>query len=92
MHYIRTSLLVALLLALGSLSSPVFAQGEPDGSIRIADVSVHDSRFAQVGNEVEISFTIKNGVGTQSGVKVAVELRENAEAGGQTIDRRVYDE
>lgn len=102
MYHIRTSLLVAFVLALGSFTSPLFAQEEPEiltgtagevTSIRIADVSIRDARLvSQTGIEAQISFTITNGEGTQPGVKIAVELREGSETEGKTLDRRVYDE
>lgn len=92
----KLSLLVVFLSIF--ISTPVFAvnptdKATPGEVMLLASVNIQNAKIvSQKGNVFNISFSLSNGAGLQTGVKYGVKLIQESGAGQLTIDERVYDE
>ncbi|MFA6392608.1 MAG: hypothetical protein WCW54_00780 [Candidatus Paceibacterota bacterium] len=93
----KLSLLVVFLSIF--IFTPVFAATTPINksiatkAILLASVNIKDAKIvSQKGNIFNISFSLSNGEGLQTGVKYGVKLVSESKTGQMIIDERVYDE
>ncbi|MFA6999912.1 MAG: hypothetical protein WC241_02220 [Candidatus Paceibacterota bacterium] len=94
----KLSLLVVFLSTF--ISTPVFAatptpavNSTPTKAVLLASVNIKDAKIvSQKENVFNISFSLSNGAGLQTGVKYGVKLVQESKTGQMIIDERVYDE
>jgi hypothetical protein len=93
--YLITALLVLSMFSAGkTIAETLPAQEEASGkAIVLAKINVQDAIIvSQEGNTLELSFSINNREGAQSGVKYGVRLVEKLRNGQKAIDEFVYPE
>lgn len=94
MHIKRILLCASLFILLFSNTS--FAQSQATqmtAPILVADTNIKDTKIVnQVGNVLQVSFTLTNGTGPQSGVLYGVRLVSRDKGVATTVDEKIYDE
>ncbi|MFA6392503.1 MAG: hypothetical protein WCW54_00235 [Candidatus Paceibacterota bacterium] len=92
----KLSLLVVFLSIF--ISTPVFAaaptnQATSANGIILATVNINNAKIiSQKGNIFNISFSLSNGEGLQTGVKYGIELVQDSTKGQLIVDEKIYDE
>jgi hypothetical protein len=84
--------IISSLLIIFVFTTKAFAQSPADLTV-VADVNIQNPQIiSQLQNNINISFTLTNGEGVQSGVKYGVRLVKNTNSGQFIYDEKVYDD